>query len=86
MPGTMTADEVIEFVNGQRNTIIATVRKNGAPHTAWNPVVFVDDALYAYADPASVCYRNLVRSRRVSLAVASGNRAIFIEGIAEEKA
>ncbi|HKW05622.1 MAG TPA: pyridoxamine 5'-phosphate oxidase family protein [Nitrososphaerales archaeon] len=86
MPGTMTAEEVIEFVNEQRNAIIATVRKNGAPHTAWNPVAYVDNALYAYADPASVCYRNLVGSRRASLAVALGNRAIFIEGIAKEKA
>jgi uncharacterized pyridoxamine 5'-phosphate oxidase family protein len=84
MPKTMNAEEIIAFINRQKNAIIATTRKNGFPHTAWNPVAYVNQKLYTYADPNSVFFKNLNRDGRVSLAIASGSRALFIEGRAEE--
>ena len=84
MPKSMTAQEVVAFVNEERNAIIATTKKDGSPHTAWNPVAYVDDKLYFYSDPHSLCYRNLVRDGRVSMAIASGNRAVFVEGDSNE--
>ena len=85
MPRTMTAEEVIGFVNEKKNAaIIATVRKDGSPHTAWNPIAYVDGKLYTYADPHSTCYKNLKREGRVSVAVTGGSKAVFIQGEAEE--
>ncbi|MGI0079102.1 MAG: pyridoxamine 5'-phosphate oxidase family protein [Nitrososphaerales archaeon] len=84
MPETMTPKEVIDFINATRNGIIATVRKDGSPHAAWNPVAYVEDKLYTYADPHSVCYSNLRRDGRVSVAIASGDKAVFMEGEADE--
>jgi len=46
MPRTMTAEEVIGFINEKRNATIATVREDGSPHTAWSPTVCVDGELY----------------------------------------
>jgi uncharacterized pyridoxamine 5'-phosphate oxidase family protein len=80
MPQTMTAREAISFINQERNAIIATVKRNGSPHVAWNPLAYVDDKLYTYADPNSVCFKNLIRNGKVSLAITSGNKAVFIEG------
>jgi hypothetical protein len=48
MPKSMTAQEVVGFVNEERNAIIATTKKDGSPHTAWNPVAYVDNKLYFY--------------------------------------
>jgi uncharacterized pyridoxamine 5'-phosphate oxidase family protein len=84
MPKSMTAQEVVDFVNEERNGIIATMKKDGSPHTAWNPVAYVDDKLYFYSDPRSLCYRNLIRDGRLSMAIASGNRAVFVEGGSKE--
>jgi Pyridoxamine 5'-phosphate oxidase len=84
MPKSMTAQEVVGFVNEERNAIIATTKKDGSPHTAWNPVAYVDNKLYFYSDPHSLCYRNLVRDQRISMAIASGNRAVFVEGEGKE--
>jgi uncharacterized pyridoxamine 5'-phosphate oxidase family protein len=84
IPKTMTAQEVIDFINVTRNGIVATIRKDGSPHTAWNPVAYVEDKLYTYADPNSVCYRNLHRDGRVSVAIALGSKAVFVEGEAKE--
>ena len=83
MPKSMTAQEAVAFVNEERNAIIATTKKDGSPHTAWNPVAYVDERLYFYSDPRSLCYRNLVRDGRLSIAIASGNRALFVEGDSE---
>ena len=80
----MTADEVVPFINGERNAIIATVRKDGSPHSAWNPIAYVENKLYTYADPHSVCYTNLQRDGRVALAITSGGKAVFIEGEAKK--
>ncbi len=80
MPKTLTASEVVSFINGNRNAIIATARKDGSPHTAWNPVAYVDKKLYTYADPSSRAYKNFQRDGRVALAITSGDNAVFIEG------
>ena len=84
MPKSMTADEVIRLINEKPGAIVATVRKDGSPHTAWNALAYVDDRLYTYAHPHSVCYRNLKRDRRVSAAVISGDKAVFMDGEANE--
>jgi uncharacterized pyridoxamine 5'-phosphate oxidase family protein len=51
--------------------MIASVRKNGSPHAAWNPFAFVENRLYIYADPNLACYKNIVRDPRVALAITS---------------
>jgi uncharacterized pyridoxamine 5'-phosphate oxidase family protein len=84
MPKTLSAPEVVSFINEKKNAIIATVRKNGSPHTAWNPVAYANAKLYAYGDPNSAFYKNAKRDGRVSLAIASGDKAVFIEGSAVE--
>lgn len=84
MPKSMAAEEVISFINEESSGIVATTRKDGSPHVAWNPLAYADDKLYTYADPHSVCYRNLSRDRRVSVAIISRDRAVFVDGEAEE--
>lgn len=84
MPKTMIASEVVSFVNAANSAIIATVRKNGSPHSAWNPIAYVDEKLYTYGDPNSAFYRNVKRDSRVAIAITSGGSAVFIEGEAVE--
>jgi uncharacterized pyridoxamine 5'-phosphate oxidase family protein len=85
MPNTMTGNEAAAFINDKGNSaIVATVRKNGSPHTAWNPIAFVDERLYTYADPSSVCYKNMKRDGRVSVAITGKSDAIFIQGEASD--
>jgi uncharacterized pyridoxamine 5'-phosphate oxidase family protein len=86
MPKRLAAREVVSFINHEKNAVFATSRKDGFPHTAWNPIVYVDKKLYTYADPNSVFYRNLKRDGRVALAITSGNKAVFIEGVSREVA
>ncbi len=83
IPKRMTADEVVGLINGEGSALIATVRKNGSPHNAWNPIVYVKNRLFTYADPHSVCYRNIERDGRVAAAITAKGRAVFIEGIAK---
>jgi nitroimidazol reductase NimA-like FMN-containing flavoprotein (pyridoxamine 5'-phosphate oxidase superfamily) len=80
MPKTMTATEVVSFINGGKSAVIATVRKNGSPHTAWNPIAYIEEKLYTYGDPSSVFYKNAKRGGQVAIAVTSGDKAVFIEG------
>ncbi len=85
MPTTMNAEEVVDFINQQvKDGVVATVRSDGSPHTAWNPVAYVEGKLYTYADPQSVCYKNLHRDGRVSFATTSGGKAVYLEGEAKE--
>ena len=85
MPSTLTAGEVIDFMNEKENAaIIATVRRDGSPHTAWNPIAYVEGKLYTYADPHSVCYKNLKRDGRVSVVITAGSKAVFIQGEGKE--
>lgn len=84
MPKTMTANEIVSFVNAEKSAVIATVRKNGSPHAAWNPIAYVDEKLYTYGDPNSAFYKNVKRDGRVALTITSGNKAAFIEGRAVE--
>jgi hypothetical protein len=85
MPNAMTTREVVDFINEKRNSaIVATVRKDGSPHAAWNPIAFVDEKLYTYADPSSVCYKNMKRDGRVSVAITGKSDAIFVQGEARE--
>jgi hypothetical protein len=81
----MTAEEVISLVNDRSSAaIIATIRGDGSPHTAWNPIAYVDGSLYTYSDPHSVCYKNLKRDGRLSVAITGGDKAVFIQGTAKE--
>ncbi len=85
MPRAMTAEEVRSLMNGRKGTVIvATVRKDGSPHTAYTPVACVGGSMYTYADPRSVCYRNLRRDGRLSAAVIGGSGFVFVEGRAAE--
>lgn len=86
MPNSMSADEIVLFINAAGSAVIATVRENASPHTAWNPIAYVDEKLYTYGDPSSVFYKNVKRDGRVSLAITSGGKAAFIEGRAIEVA
>ena len=86
MPRTMTPDEVVSFINAGKSAVIATVRKNGSPHTAWSPVAYVEQKLYTYGDPNSVFYKNVKRDGRIAIAITSGEGAVFIEGSAMEVA
>ncbi len=85
MPRPMNAEETVALINDRgRSAIVATLRKDGSPHSSWNPVAYVDGELYTYADPRSVCYRNLKRDPRISIAISSGSEAAFIQGKAVE--
>ena len=66
MPQTMKAQEAKDFINEQKSGVLATVRKDGSPHTAWNPIAFVAGKLYTYADPHSVFYKNFKRDGGLS--------------------
>jgi hypothetical protein len=56
MPKTMTATEVVALINGGKSAIIATGRKNGSPHTVWNPIAYVEEKLYTYGDSSNVVH------------------------------
>jgi hypothetical protein len=80
MPHNMTATDIVRFIIEEGNAIIATFRKNGSPQTAWNPAAYVENKLYIYANPNSVCYENLIRDPRLSFAITSPDKAVFTEG------
>ena len=82
----MTPNEVVAFINAGKSAVIATVRKNGSPHTAWCQVAYVEDKLYTYGDPNTVFYKNVKREGRIAIAITSGDSAVFIKGIATEVA
>lgn len=84
MPKTMTAEEVVSFINAGKSAIVATVRKNGSPHTAWTPIAYVEHRLYTYGDPKSVFYKNVKRDGRIAISITSDGSAVFIEGNAKE--
>lgn len=84
MPKRMTAKEIVSFINEGKSAVLATVRKDGSPHTAWSPVAFVGGKLYTYGDPSSAFYKNVKRDGRMSMAVTSEDSAVFIEGNAIE--
>ena len=75
----MNAQEVVSLINKEKSVILATVRKNVSPHISWSPVAYVDGKLYTYGDPQSIFYKNVKRDCRVSVAITSGNRPVFIE-------
>lgn len=84
MPKSMTAGEIVSFINAEKSAVIATARKNGSPHTAWNPLAYVNEKLYTYGDPNSAFYKNAKRDGRLAVAITSGDKAVFIEGTAIE--
>ncbi len=85
MPVAMDADELVAFINEKgKSAIVATLRRDGSPHTSWSPVACVGGELYLYADPRSACCRNLRRDPRISVAVVGGGAGAFLQGEAAE--
>ena len=75
-----TAEQVIEFVNTQRNATVATVNSSGQPHAAVVIAASVSDSIYFTVTPKSVLARNLAANDRIALSVCDSQHAIMGQG------
>ncbi len=79
----MTATEAIDFINKNKDGILATVKTSGKPHTSWKLLVYFEGRLYTTENPQSLAYRNLIKNPYVAIAITNHSKGVFIEGIAK---
>lgn len=75
-----TAQQVVEFVNRQRNATVATVNSSGQPHAAVVIAASVRDSIFFTVAPRSVLARNLAANDRIALSVCDSQHAIMGQG------
>ena len=79
---SMTAQEVLEFLQKNRAMVISTVAPSGAPHITSVGIVVVMGNIYFRIAPQSAVYRHIRRNPRVAVAFVEPPFAVnvFIEG------
>jgi len=85
----MTPQEMVDFLEGQRTLVVASLRPSGSPvmHAVW--FVYLDNAVYINIQRSSFKFKNMLRDPRVSALVEDGEsyfelRGVMIEGNAAE--
>jgi pyridoxine/pyridoxamine 5'-phosphate oxidase len=75
-----TSDEVVAFINSQRNATIATTSDRGQPHAAVVIAGSVDEAIFFTVAPTSVLARNVVRNDRIAFSICDTRHAVMGQG------
>jgi hypothetical protein len=76
-----TAEQVVAFINQQRNATIATTNSNSQPHAAVVIAASVRQEMYFTVAPTSVLARNLAANARLGFSVCDSRHAVMGQGL-----
>ena len=75
-----TGEQVVAFINQQRNATIASTNTNAQPHAAVVIAASVHEAMYFTVAPSSVLARNLAVNARIGFSVCDSRHAVMGQG------
>jgi len=75
-----TAEQVVEFVDQQRNVTIATCGPTGFPHAAVVIARCFDGVVHFTVTPGSILHRNLTADDRIGFSVTDRSHAVLGQG------